>query len=378
MNIWSDCSSAIKCLNGGGLGPYSQLLSGWTKNKDINFCKVKAHPERRLPASEWSKEEQGNFLADNVASGAVQPMLTISAREWLSWIGSKSSIVIIDSQGSPVIVEPRTIKSKLDGIRYLHERDNYRLEAGKTPCWKGANFAYHHKLMGRSKKVGDRVITQRIGLIKRWQWHSARKDNLCAGCNQQISGVDHPLRLCTHVDMIKARDNWWKGVEGSIMRCKPSLHVRLFSITRAMRESPGGDFACCGSFLPSFVASLPQDDTTLSDRDSRSITRILKSVCGGARTVLRTAAEIQLGLCGINWRQPAITQFYKPTLKPISLRSTRTWADSAANLTEPTRKSKGSITNPELLKKNKNLTVHNVFDSIVQNDEIVYWEFKAG
>ena len=162
------------------------------------------------------------------------------------------------------------------------------------------------------------------------------------------------------------------------MRCKPSLHVRLFSITRAMRESPCGDIACCGSFLPNFVASLPQDDTTLSDRDSRSITRILKSVCGGARTVLRTAAEIQFGLCGINWRQPAITQFYKPTLKPISLRSKRTWADSAANLTEPTRKSKGSITNPELLKKNKNLTVHNVFDSIVQNDEIVYWEFKAG
>jgi hypothetical protein len=106
-NIWSDCSSAIKCLNGGGLGPYSQLLSGWTKNKDTNFCKVKAHPERRLPASEWSMEEQGNFLADKVASGAVDPMLTISAKEWLSWIGSRSSIVIVDACGSPTIIEPR-------------------------------------------------------------------------------------------------------------------------------------------------------------------------------------------------------------------------------------------------------------------------------
>ena len=113
-------------------------------------------------------------------------MLTISAREWLTWIGSKSSIIITDAHGSPVIIEPRVIKSKLDNIRYLHERDNYRLEAGKTPCWKGANIAHHNTLMGRSKKVGDRVITQRIGLIKKWQWHSAKKDNLCAGCNQPV------------------------------------------------------------------------------------------------------------------------------------------------------------------------------------------------
>ena len=209
INIWSDCSSAIKCLNGGGLGAYSQLLSGWTKRDNVNFCKVKAHPERRLPASEWNKEEQGIFLADSVASGTVTPMLTISAKEWLQWIGSKSPIMLTDASGSPVILEPRVIKSKKDSVRYLHERDDYRPDAGKTPCWKGANIAFHHKLMGRSNKVGDRVITQRIGLIKRWQWHSARKDNLCAGCNQPILGVDHPLRHCPHVDMIKARDDFF-------------------------------------------------------------------------------------------------------------------------------------------------------------------------
>jgi len=110
-------------------------------------------------------------------------MMTISAKEWLQWIGSKSHITLTDSGGSPIVLEPRVIKSKKDSVRYLHERDNYRLEAGKTLCWKGVNITFHHKLMGRSNKVGDRVITQRIGLIKRWQWHSARKDNLCAGCN---------------------------------------------------------------------------------------------------------------------------------------------------------------------------------------------------
>ena len=93
--------------------------------------------------------------------------MTISAKEWLKWIGSKSKIIITDPNCTPIL-EPRTIKSKLDSAKYLLDRDNYRLEAGKTPCWKGSNIALHHKLMGRSNKVGDRVITQRIGLIKRW------------------------------------------------------------------------------------------------------------------------------------------------------------------------------------------------------------------
>ncbi len=145
-----------------------------------------------------------------------------------------------------------------------------------------------------------------------------------------------------------------------------------------MREAPGGDFACCGSFTPNFVANPPQDPVTLTDREARSVNRILRAVCGGARTVLRAAAELQLGLCGINWRQPAITQYFKPTLKIRSTKTRRTWVDKADTTTESTSKRKGRITNPDLLNKNKNLTVHNIFDRIVHNDKIVYWEFKAG
>ena len=232
--------------------------------------------------------------------------------------------------------------------------------------------------MGRSKKIGDRVITQRIGLIKRWQWHSARKDNICAGCNQPVSGVDHPLRHCNHVEMIKARSDWWKGVDGSIMKCKKALHERLFAVTRAMREAPGGEIACCGSFLPKFVASLQQNPSTLTDREAKSVLRILKAVSGGARTVLRASAELQLGLCGINWRQPVITQFFKPSLKIVKTRIRRPWVDNAAAIADPFPKRKTKISDNVLLKKNKDLTVHNVFNSIVHDDKIVYWEFKAG
>jgi hypothetical protein len=377
--IWSDCNSAIKCLNGGGLGSYSQLLSGWKKSKNSTFNKVKAHPEMRLPAAEWSREEQGNFLADKVAGDTIPPMITISASEWLLWIGSKSKIIIADALGMPVVLEPRFLKSKKDCVTYLDDRDRFRIKDGKIACWKGANIAYHHRLMGRSNKVGDRVITQRIGLIKRWQWSAHRDGGICSGCNNPIEGIDHPLRRCSHIDMVKARADWWRSVDGSIMKCNRKIHERLFKVTRAMREEPGGEIACCGSFLPSFVSSLNLDQSPISDADSKAVIRILKAVSGGARTILRTAAELQLGLGGVNWRQSAITQFFKPTLKEVRTKIRRSWADSISKPADgPHRRIDKTRIDPALLEKNRNLNVHNVFDRLVQADNTVYWEFKAG
>ncbi len=145
--------------------------------------------------------------------------------------------------------------------------------------------------------------------------------------------------------MIKARSDWWKGVEGSIMKCKRSLHERLFTLTRAMRESPGGEVACCGSFQPKFVASLPQDPTLLTDRETKAVLRILKAVSGGARSVLRASAELQLGLSGINWRQRAITQYFKPSLKMVKTKVSRSWVDRPVASTDLSPKRKGKFNN---------------------------------
>ena len=178
--------------------------------------------------------------------------------------------------------------------------------------------------------------------------------------------------------MIKVRSDWWKGIDGSIMKCKRTLHERLFTITRAMREAPGGEIACCGSFQPIFVASLPQDSTILTDRETRAILRILKAVSGGARSVLRAAAELQLGLSGINWRQPAITQYFKPSLKTVKTKVKRSWVDRPVASSDLSPKRKERFNDTVFLTKNKNLTVCNVFDSIVHDVDTVYWEFKAG
>jgi hypothetical protein len=40
VKIWTDCSSAIKCLNGGGLGSYAQILAGWKKRPNVSFLNL--------------------------------------------------------------------------------------------------------------------------------------------------------------------------------------------------------------------------------------------------------------------------------------------------------------------------------------------------
>jgi hypothetical protein len=306
-------------------------------------------------------------------------MLTISAKDWLSWVGAKSKLSLVDSNNAPIVIDLRSIKSKLDGVKYLKERDKYRCKAGKVPCWEGANFSLHHKLLGRSNKIGDRVVTQRIGLIKRWQWHSARSDNICAGCLGPIGGIDHPLRNCKHEDMTKARSDWWRDVDAGILRCDRRYHEMLFTITRRMREDLGGEVACCGSFRKDFVALLPDDNSVISETGVKTIIKVLKRVSNGARVMLRTAAELQLGLGGINWKQQAITQFFKPTSLAVKPKVKRIWTDLPIQtpLTQIKTKNRNGV-NPILLKKNSSLTVYNVFDRISQVDDTVYWEFKAG
>jgi hypothetical protein len=189
--IWTDCQSAIKALSGGELGSLMYTLSGWKRSGTVSFSKVEAHPEKRKRSEDWSPEEKGNFLADQVAGGMVEPMFTISASGWLSHISAASKIIVKKKGGPPLIVDIRRHKSKVDSEIYLEDRDRYRAKDGKPPQWRGANISLHHKLMGRSSRIGDRVITQRIGLIKRWHWHASRSDNICAGCDQPINGISH-------------------------------------------------------------------------------------------------------------------------------------------------------------------------------------------
>ena len=177
--------------------------------------------------------------------------------------------------------------------------------------------------------------------------------------------------------MTRARQEWWMNVDMLILKTKRVLHNRLFTLTRMMRESAGGEIACCGAFRPDFVIQIPDNDRQITEDESKTLIKILKAVSGGARRILRIAAELQLGLNGVNWRQTTMPQFYKNTTAPKKTRSRRNWTD--AGTTSPALD--GAIKNNNKINKNiknRKITINNVFDFTSQIGNIVYWEIKAG
>ena len=250
IDIWSDCEAAMKRLRSRNLGALSQCISGWKRNTNVRFMKVRAHPEDRLPHDLWSPEERGNYLADRVAGGFIEPSITVSAASWLKSLSASSKISLVSTEGTPIIGDIKFIKSALDINENLVERDDFREADGKPRIWTGANIKLHHKLLGRSNRIGDRAICQRIGLTKRWQWHSARSDNLCQACGEAIKGIEHPIRQCCAQEIIDARDCWWREEEFFLSKAPLHLQQDLYIIIKHCRESEGGEIACCGSFLP--------------------------------------------------------------------------------------------------------------------------------
>ncbi len=146
-----------------------------------------------------------------------------------------------------------------------------------------------------------------------------------------------------------------------------------------MRESEGGEVASCGSFIPRFVSQLDNNSAPISDHFIKSLNKVLKTVVRGTRLILRQAAELQLGLNGINYRQAAITQFFKP-VEPKIITRRKDWSpkpDQALPASLGKKNNKKNVTNPTISYKNRNLRIEHVFECTTSG-EVVYWEFKAG
>ena len=149
-----------------------------------------------------------------------------------------------------------------------------------------------------------------------------------------------------------------------------------------MRESEGGEIACCGSFVPKFVSQLTDSNSPVNESYIKSLNKVLKTVVRGTRLILRQAAELQLGLDGVNWRQSAITQYFKPvhrysiTRKVTGPRSKVSNHTSLPSQIKKKNKKSNSI-DSNIMYKNRNLIVDHIFDNVTSGD-VVYWEFKAG
>ncbi len=112
--------------------------------------------------------------------------------------------------------------------------------------------------------------------------------------------------------MVEALTSWWNEIEQALSRAPLHFQQDLHIIVKHCRDHPGGEIACCGSFLPLFVTGLPNKDFPITGKEKKTIMRILKMIGNGCRRLLRLAAEVQRGPLGINLRQHTIFDFYKP------------------------------------------------------------------
>ncbi len=156
-------------------------------------------------------------------------------------------------------------------------------------------------------------------------------------------------------------------MEYALARSPLHLQQDLHIIVKHCREGTGGEIACCGSFLPHFVSSLPNRDKPILEQERRLILKILKTVGSGCRRLLRLAAEVQRGPLGINLRQRSIMNYFKPI---------------QATTTKQPKKDEIQIKqkNKNITELNKNLKPYDIFHttpSLTMND-VLYWEFKAG
>ena len=115
----------------------------------------------------------------------------------------------------------------------------------------------------------------------------------------------------------------------------------------------------------------------------KSLNKVLKVVVSGTRQMLRVAAELQLGLGGINWRQTAITSYFKPVDRKTDAMKRKDWSHAIPSHSPPpstsltkNKKRKNNI-DPTIAYKNRNLSVDQIF-SYIDTGGGNYWEFKAG
>ena len=312
ITIWSDCASAISTLTGKSFGFHSQVLSGWKKEENITFGKVKAHPEKRLPRSLWSPEETGNWLADQVAGGLVSGCMKVKASDWLKRVSSFSTLSLESSDGTPYIGDLAKLWSSVHIKKYRLDRDNNRNKRGADDIWEGSNISLSHLMMGRNKSMEDRAVVQRETLGQRWEWHWANEDNFCKACGCRINGFEHPLRECNHPRMAEVRSEWIKDVERSIWLSPSGIRSPLFDLLDSVMRRYGGYYAAVGNFMPDFVSNLRYHDHALGDSDISACMRVLKKIGKGARELLRISSTIKEEKASIapTLRQPALTEFF--------------------------------------------------------------------
>jgi hypothetical protein len=266
VTIHSDCMAAIKTANGGYSEGFYNTINAWKKGDKVEIVKVRAHPERFEHHSKWDWDDRGIWTADRVAGRSMECEGRISAAAWMKRIGRSSLLVIEEADGTPFIGSVRERASRVNMKKYWEERDGWRAKDELEPKWAGTNIDMAFGLLCRNGGLEDHATMLRLTSDKRWD-HSRHNLVVCKACTGEFRGLRHPLLQCCNLQLGAARKNWksecYKHADkqGSV-----GIKAILLEILHHAFNTKGGEHACLGAFLPSWVSNF--DDGRIRSQGS--------------------------------------------------------------------------------------------------------------
>ena len=232
--IVTDCEAALKLLSS------PEKLNYWSNKANVALIKAAialnegkgniehahSHPESRLHKTRWTRNDNGNFIADRVAVGDYG---SLSEYKQLNFIETNTFDVITDL----ACIQTWFIASD-DGVINLSPLVELA-QANEAKLYLTERDVWHHKRLGREKDApveafwSDRTLqhaaviwelgtantkniarAQRIIFDKHWHsWNQAKADadieTMCERCGEADS-LRHLLVECQHVHGKEVRD----------------------------------------------------------------------------------------------------------------------------------------------------------------------------
>ena len=343
--ISSDCQAALDAALGGYSAGFSNLINHWSLGEEVTVRKVRAHPERFKQYSEWDWDDKGIWTADRVAGSEMTHESWVSAASWLKRIAKRARVTIEEADGTPFIGNVSERISRTNMQKYWKIRDEYRIKDGLSPKWEGTNIALASSLLKRNGGLEDLATMLRFASRKRWDY-SRHNITVCKACRGDFRGMRHPLLLCNSIAVMGTRKIWMDSCFAHIRSAKPEqLRPRMLEYLHHATKSEGGEFACVGTFLPSWVDRLSVS-LALTAFELRAMKRFMRVVAVGGRLVMREYARIREVAEGDArpLRQLSMVQFVEGTTSASDSRKTRDPAPPPMVTAHRTQSGQGGIT----------------------------------
>ena len=189
-------------------------------------------------------------------------------------------------------------------------------------------------------------------------------------------------------------------MRGIIDTLKLSYRAPLEEMWKHMENSKDGEYACCGVFTPTFLNGLTRGDKDIDKNEKAAIMKVLKVIGTGTRELLRAHAEADQVGNAIHLNQTSITSFF--TLLPTTTRNMEGMEEDSNK--KHKRKNKNNkknnevkyvnpgdapgesddeevtprIVNPPSYSSVYRQFINTVRQGHLEDDSVVYWEWKAG